>query len=45
MKEIKHSLEEEYFEPNSTHKTQFYPGQKILWHTRHKVLGPGKFKI
>jgi hypothetical protein len=29
----------------STSKTRFYPGQRILWHLRHKIPGPGKFKI
>lgn len=29
----------------TTPKLRFYPGQRILWHLRHKIPGPGKFKI
>jgi arginyl-tRNA--protein-N-Asp/Glu arginylyltransferase len=32
-------------EQTTTPKTQFNPGQRILWHLQHKIHGPGKFKI
>ena len=38
------SLEKES-EQVTTLKPRFYPGQRILWHLRHKIPGPGKFKI
>ena len=32
-------------EQGTTLKPRFFPGQRILWHLRHKIPGPGKFKI
>ena len=43
--DIEHSLSNKGLEQTSTHKTRLYPGQRILWHLRHKIPGPGKFKI
>jgi hypothetical protein len=45
MEEIKHSSDKGELEQISESKTRFYPCQKILWHLRHKIHGPGKFKI
>ena len=45
MEEVKHSPKKEDSEPPTTHKIRFYPGQRILWHLRHKIPRPGKFKI
>ena len=43
--EVKHSPRCEVSELPPTHKARFYPGQRVLWHLRHKIPGPGKFKI
>ena len=44
MDKVKNSPRSDDSEPPTTHKTRFYPGQRILWHLRHKIPGPGKFK-
>ena len=41
----KGSLVNDERELSATPKVRFYPGQRILWHLRHKIPGPGKFKI
>ena len=43
--ENKNSLNKDERELPTTPKVQFYPGQRMLWHLRHKIPGPGKFKI
>ena len=45
MEEIKHSLDKGELEQIPESKTRFYPSQRILWHLRHKIPRPGKFKI
>ena len=45
MKESQNTPENENLESLTTHKARFHPGQRILWHLRHKIPGPGKFKI
>ena len=45
MDEIKHSPRNEVCEQTWTSKTRFYHSQRILWHLRHKIPGPGKFKV
>lgn len=42
---IENSPKNDEDELPTTPKTRFYPGQRILWHLRHKIPGPGKFKI
>ena len=37
--------ENENLESLTIPKTRFHPGQRIFWHLRHKIPGPGKFKI
>ena len=41
----KSSLKDDEQELPTTLKVRFYPGQRMLWHLRHKIPGPGKFKI
>jgi hypothetical protein len=43
--EIKQPKGDEDLEQPSTPKARFHPGQRILWHLRHKIPRPGKFKI
>ena len=43
--EFKRSPRGEEPELPAVPKIRFYPGQRILWHLRHKIPGPGKFKI
>jgi hypothetical protein len=45
MEKSQNSRSNEDGEHNTTPKTRFYPGQRVLWHLRHKIPGPGKFKI
>ena len=45
MDEVRNSLRSERSKPPTNHNARFYPGQRILWHLRHKIPGPGKFKI
>jgi hypothetical protein len=44
-KKIKPSPRSKDFEPLSPQKVRFLPGQRVLWHLRHKIPGPSKFKI
>jgi hypothetical protein len=44
-KEIKYSPRNADSKLPTTQKMRFYPGQRVLWHLRHKIPGPGKFKI
>jgi hypothetical protein len=45
LEEVSNSKNDKDLAQASTDKARFYPGQRILWHLRHKIPGPGKFKI
>ena len=45
MEGSQNTPENKNLESLTTHKARFHPGQRILWHLRHKIPGPGKFKI
>jgi hypothetical protein len=42
---VKPSPRSKDLEPLTFQKMRFLPGQRVLWHLRHKLHGPGKFKI
>jgi hypothetical protein len=44
-KNVKPSPRSKDSEPPTPQKVRLLPGQRVVWHLRHKIPGPGKFKI